>query len=115
MDLRHKQNQNHPSGKLIIDLTTTANGIEIEINDNKIKCTVTFVRSISTNSKYASFLPAYEDGTSIVDNYGRLLDIKFSLQPLLRAVESMEKVPGVNEPSTSGAAPKIDVSMNVNE
>lgn len=58
------------------------------------------------NSKYAPYLPADEDGNATTNNYVRMLDKKFSFQPLLRALEVSEKVP--TEPSSSGR--KINVS-----
>lgn len=59
------------------------------------------------NPKYAPYLPA-EDGLTTIDNYGRMLDKKFSLQPLLRALEVMDK-PATQEPSTSRVGKKINV------
>lgn len=60
------------------------------------------------NSKYAPYLPA-DDGESTIDNYGRMLDKKFSLQPLLRAIESSDNGNALHEPSTSGITRKISV------
>lgn len=60
------------------------------------------------NSKYAPYLPA-DDGESTIDNYGRMLDKKFSLQPLLRAIESSDNGSALHEPSTSGITRKISV------
>ncbi|XP_055325011.1 uncharacterized protein LOC129579209 isoform X1 [Sitodiplosis mosellana] len=62
--------------------------------------------TLCMNSKYAPYLPADEDGSTITNKYVRMLDKKFSFQPLLRALEVTEKVSG--EPSTSGVARKIN-------
>lgn len=63
------------------------------------------------NSKYAPYLPADEDGPPTIDNYRRMLDKKFSLQPLLRALEVTDKPStSTGEPSTSGIVRKINVS-----
>lgn len=67
----------------------------------------------STNSKYAPFLPADESGLGSMNHYVRMLDKKFSLQPLLQALEKSEKVPGMHESSTSGLAQKLNVSKPI--
>lgn len=68
-------------------------------------------QSISMNTKYAPYLPADEDGSTptTIENYGRLLDKKFSIQPLLHALEASDKA-ATAEPSTSGIGRKINVS-----
>lgn len=62
------------------------------------------------NPKYAPYLPADDDGSTTIDNYGRMLDKKFSIQPLLRALESTDK-PVTQEPSTS----RVERKLNVNK
>lgn len=62
----------------------------------------------SMNSKYAPYLPA-DDGESTIENYGRMIDKKFSLQPLLRAIELSDNGDAMHEPSTSGITRKISV------
>lgn len=64
----------------------------------------------SMNSKYAPYLPADDDGSTTTNKYVRMLDKKFSFQPLLRALEVDEKLPG--EPSTSGITRKINVNKS---
>lgn len=67
------------------------------------------------NSKYAPYLPANEGSLSSTNHYVRMLDKKFSLQPLLQALEKAEKVPGMHEPSTSGLAQKMNVSKEIDK
>lgn len=62
------------------------------------------------NSKYAPYLPADDDGSTSTNKYVRMLDKKFSFQPLLKALEVDEKLSG--EPSTSGITRKINVSKS---
>ncbi|XP_031619839.1 uncharacterized protein LOC116338602 [Contarinia nasturtii] len=57
------------------------------------------------NSKYAPYLPA-GDGQKTTDNYVRMLDKKFSLQPLLRALELTDK--NFGEPSTIEITKKLN-------
>lgn len=60
------------------------------------------------NPKYAPYLPANE-GESAIENYGRWIDMKFSLQPLLKAIDPSKTGSVLNEPSTSGITKKITV------
>lgn len=63
------------------------------------------------NSKYAPFFPANEGSLAAANYYVRMLDKKFSLQPLLKALDmTSERVPGMYEPSTSGSAQRVNVS-----
>lgn len=63
------------------------------------------------NSKYAPYLPADEDGPTTIDNYRRMLDKKFSLQPLLRALEVTDKpLASTGESSTCEIVRKTNVS-----
>lgn len=55
--------------------------------------------SYSTNSKYAPHLPPIESDTAY--NYVLILDKKFSLQPLLQAVEAIHTGARLQESSTS--------------
>lgn len=59
-----------------------------------------FHLSCSTNSKYAPHLPPIESDTAY--NYVLILDKKFSLQPLLQAVEAIHAgASRIQESSTS--------------
>lgn len=40
---------------------------------------------------YAPYLPADEEGSATIDNYIRMLDKKYSLEPLIRALQVSEK------------------------
>lgn len=63
---------------------------------------------LSKNLKYAPYLPA-DEGDSTIENYGRMIDKKFSLQPLLRALETSDGGSSLHEPSTSGITQRINV------
>lgn len=54
------------------------------------------------NTRYAPYLPADEEGSAIIDNYIKMLDKKYSLEPLIRALTAPERdVLSNNEKSTS--------------
>lgn len=54
-------------------------------------------------------LPADEGGSNINDNYVRFLEIKFSIQPLLKALDAKDPAP--EEPTTSDLTKKLNVSQ----
>lgn len=43
------------------------------------------------NSNYAPYLPADDEGSTTIDNYVRMLDKKYSLEPLIHALNASEK------------------------
>lgn len=61
------------------------------------------------NTSYAPFLPADDDGSTMNGNYVRMLDKKYSLEPLLRALDLSEKNSMSYEQLPSGIVRKISV------
>lgn len=51
----------------------------------------------SMNVKYAPYLPADEEGSATIDNYIRMLDKRYSLQPLIREIISSDDTAQVVE------------------
>lgn len=49
------------------------------------------------NVKYAPYLPADEEGSATIDNYIRMLDMRYSLQPLIREIISSDDLAKVVE------------------
>lgn len=102
--LLHKPNRKRHCGKHLQNVFI--------FRQTQVRQTITVSHNLalifSMNSKYAPYLPADEEGSATTNKYLRMLDKKFSFQPLLRALEVGEKIPG--EPSTSGITRKISVS-----
>lgn len=61
------------------------------------------------NISYAPYLPADEEGSATIDNYIRMLDKKYSLEPLIRALEISERNSMSYEELPSGIVRKISV------
>lgn len=61
------------------------------------------------NTSYAPYLPADEEGSATIDNYVRMLDKKYSLEPLIRALEISEKNLMTYEELPSGIFRQISV------
>lgn len=76
-------------------------------DDNKFNNHIKHI--FSTNPKYAPHLPPIESDTAY--NYVLVLDKKFTLQPLLQAVEAIHAGVRIQEPSTSQNR-KPNVSVN---
>lgn len=61
------------------------------------------------NISYAPYLPADEEGSATIDNYIRMLDKKYSLDPLIRALEISERNSMSYEELPSGIVRQISV------
>lgn len=64
------------------------------------------------NISYAPYLPADEEGSATIDNYIRMLDKKYSLEPLIRALEISERNSMSYEELPSGIVRQISVSVH---
>lgn len=63
------------------------------------------------NISYAPYLPADEEGSATIDNYIRMLDKKYSLEPLIRALEISERNSMSYEELPSGIVRQISVRL----
>lgn len=70
-----------------------------------------FFREFSMNISYAPYLPADEEGSATIDNYIRMLDKKYSLEPLIRALEISERNSMSYEELPSGIVRQISVRV----
>lgn len=64
------------------------------------------------NISYAPYLPADEEGSATIDNYIRMLDKRYSLEPLIRALEISERNSMSYEELPSGIVRQISVCFS---
>lgn len=65
----------------------------------------------SMNEMYAPYLPADEVGSATIDSYIRMLDKRYSLEPLIRALNIVQRRISLDETLPREIVQKIGVNI----
>lgn len=63
------------------------------------------------NEMYAPYLPADEEGSATIDSYIRMLDKRYSLEPLIRALDIAERRKSLDDTLPREVVQKIGVNI----